>query len=115
MADFLHVLRIDPHPANVRASLGDLTELAASIEAHGILQPIVVQPNPRKHGNFVVLGGHRRLAAAKLAGLEKVPVVIHELAGRDKAIAVMLVENCKRADLKPMEKAEAMGELRDHG
>ena len=84
-------------------------------KSDGVWPGIVVQPNPRKHGNFVVLGGHRRLAAAKLAGLEKVPVVIHELAGRDKAIAVMLVENCQRADLNPMDKAEAMGELRDLG
>jgi ParB family chromosome partitioning protein len=115
MSDFAHVSRIRPHPSNVRDDLGDLTELADSIRSQGILQPIVVQPDPKARGHFIVLGGHRRLAAAKLAGLDEVPVVVREAAGAAKAIEVMLVENCQRADLNPMDKAEAMGKLRDHG
>jgi ParB family transcriptional regulator, chromosome partitioning protein len=112
---FAHVLRIDPHPANVRDDLGDLTGLAASIREHGIVQPLVVQPNPRRPGAFIVVAGHRRLAAAKLAGLDEVPVSIRAAAGPGNAIELMLVENCQRSDLNPMEKAEAMGRLRAHG
>jgi ParB family transcriptional regulator, chromosome partitioning protein len=115
VSDFASVLRIDPHPSNVRDDLGDLADLAESIRSQGILQPIIVQPNPRKHGCYVVLGGHRRLAAAKLAGLDEVPIVVREAAGAAKAIEVMLVENCQRADLNPMDKAEAIGQLRKHG
>ena len=115
MSGCAHISRIRPHPSNVRDDLGDLTELTDSIKAQGILQPIVVQPDPRTHGYYVVLAGHRRLAAAKLAGFEEVPISVREAAGPAKAIEVMLVENCQRADLNPMDKAEAMGKLRDHG
>lgn len=107
--------RVHPHPLNVRADLGDLSELVASIRAQGILQPLVVQPHPARHGEFVLIAGHRRYAAAKLAKLGRVPITVREAAGPAKAIEAMLVENLQRADLTPMDKAEAMGSLRDHG
>jgi ParB family chromosome partitioning protein len=107
--------RIRPGPANARESLGDLSELAASIKVHGILQPIVVQPHPQFLGMFLILAGHRRFAAAKTAGLDEVPIVIREKAGPAKAIQVSLVENLQRADLNPMERAEGLGRLRDMG
>lgn len=112
----VHVSRLREHPANIREDLGDLTELAASIAAQGILQPIVVQPHLSQPGCYQVLAGHRRLAAAKALGLDMVPVTVRrKLAGPGSAIEVMLVENCQRRDLGPMEKAEAMGALRNHG
>jgi len=114
VSDLMSVLRILPHPGNIRGDAGDVRELAASIGKQGILQPLVVQPHPGRHGQFVVLAGHRRLAAAKLAGLGEVPVVVREAAGPARAIEVMLVENCQRRDLGPVEKAEAMGRLRGH-
>lgn len=113
--DYVSVYRIDPHPANVREDLGDVTDLVASIEAQGVLQPLVVQPAPGRPGRYVILAGHRRFAAAKKAGLEEVPVVVREQAGPAKAIEVMLVENCQRSDLNPMDKAVAMGKLRTLG
>ncbi len=115
MSDLCHVLRIEPHPANVRGDLGDLGELADSIRVQGILQPIVVQPKPGTSGRYVILAGHRRYAAARLAGLAEVPVVIRENAGPARAIEVMLVENCQRTDLGAVDKAEAMAALRNHG
>ena len=115
VSDYCHISRITGHPANIRDDPGDLSELVASIKAHGILQPLVVRPHPQRHGWLVVLGGHRRLAAARLAGLEEVPVVVREAAGPAKDIEIMLVENCQRRDLGPIEKAEAMGALRDRG
>src|ERR1700733_9465237 len=111
----LHVSRLTPHPANVRDDLGDLTDLADSIREHGILQPIVVQSVPAGGGQFQIVAGHRRYAAARKAGLDMVPVVIRDSAEPAKVVELMLVENLQRADLNPMDKAEAMGKLRSHG
>ena len=119
----IHISRIDPHPANVREGLGDLTGLRDSIRVHGILQPLVVQPHPDKPRRYQLLAGHRRLAAfkriaANTAGLDMVPCVVRKPpagASAARAIEIMLVENCQRRDLSPVEKAEAMGALLNHG
>lgn len=110
----LPITRVQPHPGNVRQDLGDLSEMAASIRAHGILQPIAVEPHPRLAGHWQVVAGHRRLAAAKLAGLTSVPVAIRK-AGGAQPEELMLIENLHRADLNPMDKAEAMGALKAKG
>lgn len=114
-AKVLHVSRIKPHPRNVRDDLGDLSGLVESIKAHGILQPLVVEPQPLGSGQFIIIAGHRRYAAAKRAGLDMVPVIIRELAEGTEPEELMLVENLQRADLNPMDKAEAMGALRKKG
>jgi ParB family chromosome partitioning protein len=114
MTEYLPISRLREHPANVRTDLRDLDELAASIRSHGILQPVIVQPNPAEPGTFLILGGHRRTAAARLAGLTEVPVTVRAAAG-PKAIEIMLIENCQRSGLGAMEKAEAMGKLRRRG
>jgi ParB family transcriptional regulator, chromosome partitioning protein len=114
MSQLVSVLRIHPNPRNKRG-LGDLTEIADSIRAQGLLQSLLVQPHPGKHGEFMVLIGHRRLAAAKAAGLGQVPVEITDPAGPTGSVEIMLVENVQRKDMDPVEKAEAMGFLRDNG
>ncbi|MEV4287400.1 ParB/RepB/Spo0J family partition protein [Nonomuraea bangladeshensis] len=106
---------IHAHPDNIRDDLGDLTELAASITAQGLLQPVTVRPLPGGHGDYELLAGHRRRAAALQAGLTTVPAVIRHDVNDAAAIEVMLVENIQRRDLNPMEKAEALGRLRDQG
>lgn len=111
----VHVSEIEPSPRNIRKKLGDLTELADSIRQHGILQPLVVEPHPTRPRGYRLLAGHRRLAAAQVAGLGQVPVIVRAAAGVDTAIEVMLIENCHRQDLTPMEKAIAFGQLRDLG
>ena len=112
----LPIEKLEPHPDNIRKDLGDLDDLVTSIRAHGILQPLVVVPHPVKAGRYQVLGGNRRLAAARIAGLTSLPVMIRQAdIGASKAIQVMLVENCQRADLNPVEKAVALGRLRDFG
>jgi ParB family transcriptional regulator, chromosome partitioning protein len=115
MTSHVHISRLREHPANIREDLGDLTELAASIAAQGILQPLAVQPHPDIPDAYQVIAGHRRLAAARLTSLQQIPVVIRRPAGTAGALEVMLVENCMRRDLGPVEKAEAMGTLRNHG
>jgi ParB family chromosome partitioning protein len=94
---------------NPRKQLGDLTELAASVASQGILQPLVVRRAGR--GQYLLLAGHRRLAAAKLAGLRHVPVVCRDL----DATVVALAENGHRRGLTPVEQARALGQLRDAG
>lgn len=111
----IHLSRLVPHPDNVRENLGDLTELAASIRSQGIIQPIVAEPRPDGK-TYTIIAGHRRHAAAKLARLDMVPVTIRPATGSAaKAIELMLVENCQRRNLGPIEKAEAMGALRERG
>jgi ParB family chromosome partitioning protein len=118
MTDYVHISRLREHPHNIREDLGDLADLAASIRAQGILQPLVVQHHVTEPGAYEVIAGHRRLAAARAAGVEEIPVVVRQRAPNNSpapALEVMLVENCMRRDLGPVEKAEAMGALRNYG
>jgi len=84
-----------------------LVELAASMEERGILQPIVV----RRHGEeYEIVAGERRWRAAQKAGLQEIPAIVKELSDTD-ALQVALVENLQRADLDPLEEAEALSRL----
>lgn len=111
----LPIEAIRPHPDNPRRDLGDLTELVDSIKAKGILQPLVVVPGPtvRDRGvKYLLIAGHRRKAAAALAGLETVPVIVrHDLTTRADQVAAMLTENLQRTDLTVMEEAFAYSQL----
>jgi ParB/RepB/Spo0J family partition protein len=106
------------HPRNVRRDVGDVTELAASIAEHGVLEPLVVAPYDADPNGaaYVVIAGHRRLAAARLAAVPTVPCVVRPtLAGDVDVILAMLVENLQRADLSPIEEATAYTQLELHG
>jgi ParB family transcriptional regulator, chromosome partitioning protein len=112
----LHASVLAPHPGNIREDTGDITETAASILAHGILQPLTVIPREDKAGHYYVIAGNRRLAAARKARLEQIPVIIRRDGLTPPQVTeIMLVENCQRSDLGPVEKAEAMGRLRRAG
>jgi ParB family transcriptional regulator, chromosome partitioning protein len=115
MTSHVHISRLREHPANIREDLGDLTELAASIAAQGILQPLAVEPHPSEPDAYQVIAGHRRLAAARLTNVQQIPIAVRRPGGTAGALEMMLVENCMRRDLGPIEKAEAMGALRNHG
>jgi ParB family chromosome partitioning protein len=110
-----HVSRVHPHPDNIRSELGGLAEMAASIAAHGILQPLAVEPHPARAGHWQVIAGHRRLEAAKLAGLNVVPITLRPPEDGTLPVELMLIENLHREGLNPVDKAEAMGALRDAG
>lgn len=87
-----------------------LAELAESIKAQGLMQPIVVRPVGEKR--YEIIAGERRWRAAQLAGLEKVPCVIKDVAD-DAALAMSLIENIQREDLSPMEEAIALNRLQE--
>lgn len=104
---------ITPHPKNVRRNLGDLTELAASIKAQGVLQPVVVAPG-KTAGKYVLITGHRRHAAAKKAVLKEVPCMVREdLTGEADQLQAMLTENLQRADLDAIEEGDAYQAILD--
>lgn len=79
-----------------------LSQLAESIKEHGILQPLVVRPRP--NGRYQIIAGERRWRAARIAGLDEVPVVVKELDDH-QTLEVALVENLVREDLNPVEEA----------
>lgn len=105
---------IAPHPNNPRRDIGDVTELAASIAARGLLEPVVVIPAPAgdQPEQWLLIAGHRRLAAARKAGLAEVPALVRtDLPTQADQVAAMLIENLMRRDLTPVEEAEAFQHL----
>ncbi len=87
-----------------------LEELAASIKAQGVVQPIVARPLAA--GNYEIIAGERRWRAAQLAGLETVPAVVRQIPD-EAAIAIALIENIQRENLNPVEEANAFTRLID--
>ncbi len=100
----LRLVDVVPNPDQPRRQFkeDELAELAASIEKHGILQPLLVRP--MLDGTYQIVAGERRWRAARLAGLTDVPVVIRELTDRETA-ELALIENLQREDLNAMEEA----------
>jgi ParB family chromosome partitioning protein len=110
--DWIRLGQLEPHPHNPRRALGDVGELAASIRAHGVLEPVVVAPGSAE-GVYRLIAGHRRVKAAGQAGLDVVPALIRvDLDGDSVQLQAMLVENLHRSDLSPMEEADAYSQLR---
>lgn len=88
-----------------------LAELAASIRSQGVVQPIVVKPEAG--GVYTIVAGERRWRAAQQAGLEQVPVVVHEVRDDRHLLELALVENLQRSDLNPIEEALAFQSLQN--
>lgn len=106
----LPVDAIHPNPVQPRVvfQAERLEELAASIRANGIIQPLIVRAH---QGQFQLIAGERRWRAAKLAGLTEVPVVIQDVA-EPRMLELALIENIQREDLNPIETAHAYDRLR---
>ncbi len=105
MIENISISKLYPHPDNPRKDLGDLTELAESIKTNGILQNLTAVVRPGEEDAYTVIIGHRRLAAAQLAGLAEVPCAITEMSEQEQ-VATMLLENIQRADLTVYEQAQ---------
>lgn len=104
---------IIPNPANPRKDLGNLTELSSSIAAQGVQQPLVVTPAD-KDGRHMIIMGHRRYAAAVMAGLDTLPCIVRGADQKNQA-ELMLVENIQRSGLTAMEEAKGYAHLLDLG
>ena len=102
---------VDPNPHQPRTNFDAeaLEALAASIRVHGILQPMVVT---QKSGRYELIAGERRLRAAKMAGLDVVPVIVRTIDEQQK-LELALLENIQRAELNPLEIATAYRKLID--
>ncbi|MGC9199057.1 MAG: ParB/RepB/Spo0J family partition protein [Acidobacteriaceae bacterium] len=102
--------RIDPNPFQTRTHFDEekLAELATSILASGVVQPIVVRHgvNFRQDGRYTLITGERRLLASRKAGKETIPAIVREVSNL-QAMEMTIVENLQRADLNPMEQAHA--------
>ena len=110
-ASTLPLREIEPDPAQPRKQFDDdaLNQLADSITENGLLQPIAVRPKKLGTG-YIIIAGERRWRAARLAGLDEVPVIIKDVSD-EQAAALALIENLQREDLNPIEVAEGCHQL----
>jgi ParB family chromosome partitioning protein len=99
-----------PNPSQPRRSFrnASLAELADSIRKRGVLQPVLVEA--AGEGRYIVVAGERRVRAAKLAGLERVPVIVRSFSPEER-LEIALIENLQREDLTPIEEAKAFRQL----
>ena len=101
---------IDRNPFQTRTHVdeAELAELAASITANGVVQPILVRP--QANGRFQLIAGERRWRASQLAGKKTIPAILRQVSD-EQAIEITIVENLQRADLNPLEQARAFERL----
>ncbi|PWT81893.1 MAG: chromosome partitioning protein ParB [Acidobacteria bacterium] len=100
---------IDANPLQPRTHFDEATlnELAQSIETHGVVQPVLLR---RKYGRYELVAGERRWRAAQMAGLERIPAVVRDVADND-LLELALIENIQREDLNAIEEAQAYKKL----
>lgn len=110
----INLIESNPFQPRQDVDAAELAELAESIRQHGVLQPLLVTRIEKDDGAtaYQVIAGERRLQAARLAGLTEVPVVLKETTARE-VLELALVENLQRADLNPLEEAQAYRRLID--
>ena len=102
--------QIDPNPFQTRSQINEeqLAELAASITANGVVQPILVRP--LQNGRFQLIAGERRWRGSQKAGKQTIPAILRQVSD-EQAMEITIVENLQRADLNPMEQARAFDRL----
>ncbi len=105
----LEVSRLSPNPFQPRRQVDgpEFEELVSSIRRHGVLQPVIVRPAA---GGYEIVAGERRWRAAGEAGLSRIPVVVREITDREM-LELALIENLRREDLNPIERATAYHRL----
>lgn len=110
----ISVIDRDPNQPRVNFDEDRLRELASSIRTYGVLSPLLVRPS-KIPGRYTLIAGERRFRASQIVGLDSVPVLIDqdEDVSGDRTLAMQLVENLQRADLSPLERAHAIGALKE--
>ena len=115
-AEFQHlaidVIQRGRYQPRTNFNLDALQELADSIKAQGVVQPIIVRPLSATPGQYELVAGERRWRAAQLAGLHRIPAIVRDIPDQE-AMAVALIENIQRQDLNPIEEAKALVRLVD--
>ena len=112
----LDIDSIDRDPNQPRVNFDDekLSELADSVRRYGVLSPILVRPS-NTQGRYTLIAGERRLRASKLVGLTSIPAIVDQEPNEsnERTLSIQLVENLQRADLTPLERAHAIGALKE--
>jgi ParB family chromosome partitioning protein len=109
----VNALVVGKYQPRTRMDEGALDELADSIRAQGVMQPILVRPlRGDKVGQYEIIAGERRFRAARMAGLAEVPVLVRDVADENAAV-MALIENIQREDLNPLEEAQGVRRLLD--
>ena len=101
-------IKLSPYQPRIRMDEQKLDELAKSIQAKGVIQPIVVRP---KDNGYELVAGERRLKAAKKAGLSSIPATVAEKLSKEDVLEITLIENLQREDLNPIEEAKGYRRL----
>lgn len=104
----IDLIQRNPRQPREKFDIEELENLAASIREHGVIQPLIVSPG--RNGVYILIAGERRLQASRKAGFKTVPVVIRH-ATDQQLLELALIENVQRADLNPIEEAEAYQHL----
>jgi ParB family chromosome partitioning protein len=107
----IHLIVPNPRQPRSRFDPDELSELAASIKEHGVLQPIIVSFDDHS-SQYVLIAGERRWMAARHAGLESIPAIVREVNDQQR-VELALIENVQRSDLSPLEAAEAYHQLNE--
>lgn len=107
--------QVHPDADNPRESLGDLTDLMASMAEQGLIQPLIVRRTQGEDERLVIIAGHRRHEAARRLGWRRIEVIVRRDMPPDDVLAKMLVENGQRAGLDPIEEARALLRLKTLG
>ena len=105
-------IKVNPHQPRKHFDQDELADLSASIKEHGVIQPLIVTKG-EKEDEYILIAGERRLQASKLAQMDKVPVILREATNREMLL-LALIENVQRADLNPIETAEAYNHLAEN-
>lgn len=112
----VEISKIDPDPHNVRGQLGDLAGLTASIKESGVLQPVIVAVVRKgRTVRYRLIAGHRRVAAAKKAGLKTIPAMLRHGLSDVELLEEQMTENLQRSDLTVLDEARGFQRLVDHG
>jgi ParB family chromosome partitioning protein len=108
----IEIAKIDPNKDQPRKTFDNdgIEQLSKSIKQHGILQPLIVSPNPKSESRYIIIAGERRWMAANRAGLKSVPVIVRSLEELEK-LEIAIVENVQRVDLSPLEQALSIEKL----
>lgn len=108
----IELIHANPDQPRTQFVAAEIEELADSIRGKGVLQPILVRPDPGAAGGFQIVAGERRWRASQKAGLRVMPALVRELDDR-QVLEIAVIENVQRANLNPMEEAAAYQQLVD--
>ncbi len=106
----IDLIRANPDQPRRHFPKDELEELAASIRERGVIQPVVLRPDPGRNGGYQLVAGERRWRAAQIAGVHELPAVVRDLDDRE-VLELAIIENVQRADLNPIEEAAAYQQL----